>query len=322
MLVDRIVSFVGDVGRPASALYDYFMTETSCINNVGAKAVSFFGGCVPDARLAGLLLLFLLPESCSTVSFNVFHEWEIGIAESGPATDPVTCHMGSSGHPRGPPVGLRLKTQCAHQLDSGSLGGSDLQSPFSSVGFSEAVEPFVPFVHGGLIIEIVRILAGQVTDSAAMTDKFITFDRTMLCVMLSITLYRMRRCRFDVSSRQPVRVAAMAGLSFFRPLVPYTALLVELTIGPMATHDHDADELVKGKSRVLYKKTMRVIFLLNGASNRVNTFSSGPHSNNRRTHGNAQGIEKQEQSEDELVALDGDDGTIVELRVEKTRVVE
>ncbi|GKA10246.1 hypothetical protein Tco_0689679 [Tanacetum coccineum] len=53
---------------------------------------------------------------------------------------------------------LRLKTQCAHQLDSGSLGCSDLsahqldsgslgcsdlQSRFSSLGFSEAAEPSV-----------------------------------------------------------------------------------------------------------------------------------------------------------------------------------
>ncbi|GJX77499.1 hypothetical protein Tco_0324310 [Tanacetum coccineum] len=36
---------------------------------------------------------------------------------------------------------LRLKTQCAHQLDFGSLGGSDLQFPFSILGFSEAAEP-------------------------------------------------------------------------------------------------------------------------------------------------------------------------------------
>ncbi|GJY96324.1 hypothetical protein Tco_0513234, partial [Tanacetum coccineum] len=36
-----------------------------------------------------------------------------------------------------------LKTQCVRELDSGSVGGSDLQPPFSSVGFSEAVEPSV-----------------------------------------------------------------------------------------------------------------------------------------------------------------------------------
>nr|GEU83494.1 hypothetical protein [Tanacetum cinerariifolium] len=38
---------------------------------------------------------------------------------------------------------LRLKTQCANQFDSGALGCSDLQSLFSSLGFSEAAEPSV-----------------------------------------------------------------------------------------------------------------------------------------------------------------------------------
>ncbi|GKE71924.1 hypothetical protein Tco_1529996 [Tanacetum coccineum] len=38
---------------------------------------------------------------------------------------------------------LRLNTQCAHQFNSGSLGCSDLQSLFSSLGFSEAAKPSV-----------------------------------------------------------------------------------------------------------------------------------------------------------------------------------
>ncbi|GKB84986.1 60S ribosomal protein L28-2-like protein [Tanacetum coccineum] len=37
----------------------------------------------------------------------------------------------------------RSKAQCVHELDSASVGGSDLQPPFSSVGFSEVVEPSV-----------------------------------------------------------------------------------------------------------------------------------------------------------------------------------
>ncbi|GJS45204.1 retrovirus-related pol polyprotein from transposon TNT 1-94 [Tanacetum coccineum] len=68
--------------------HEYSMTKTSSINNVGAEAVSF------------LVDVYRMPESYSMVIFNVFHEWEIGVADSGPATDLVTCHMGSSGHPR------------------------------------------------------------------------------------------------------------------------------------------------------------------------------------------------------------------------------
>ncbi|GJS85973.1 ATP-dependent DNA helicase PIF1-like protein, partial [Tanacetum coccineum] len=96
--------------------------------------------------------------------------------------------------------------------------------------------------HGGLIVEIVRILAGQVTDFAAMTDISIMFDRTMLCVMLLITLYRMRHCRFDANSigcldwlifppylglwgwfvvLMAAYGVAMAGVSSFSTLVPY-----------------------------------------------------------------------------------------------------
>ncbi|GJY91228.1 hypothetical protein Tco_0506424 [Tanacetum coccineum] len=37
----------------------------------------------------------------------------------------------------------RSKAQCVHELDSASIGGSDLQPPFSSVGFSEVVKPSV-----------------------------------------------------------------------------------------------------------------------------------------------------------------------------------
>ncbi|GJV88449.1 7-dehydrocholesterol reductase, partial [Tanacetum coccineum] len=37
----------------------------------------------------------------------------------------------------------RSKAQCVRELDSASVGGSDLQPPFSSVGFSEVVEPSV-----------------------------------------------------------------------------------------------------------------------------------------------------------------------------------
>nr|GEZ44527.1 hypothetical protein [Tanacetum cinerariifolium] len=62
---ERIASFVGDVDRPASALYDRSMTETSSINNVSAEAVSFLGGCVPDDGV---------PESRLRVVYNVFHE--------------------------------------------------------------------------------------------------------------------------------------------------------------------------------------------------------------------------------------------------------
>nr|GEX28186.1 hypothetical protein [Tanacetum cinerariifolium] len=48
--------------------------------------------------------------------------------------------------------------------------------------------------HGGLIVEIVRILAGQVVDYAAMEDKFIMFDQTMLCEVRCISfLFPMKK---------------------------------------------------------------------------------------------------------------------------------
>ncbi|GKB29781.1 tetraketide alpha-pyrone reductase 1-like protein [Tanacetum coccineum] len=90
---ERIASFVGDVDRPASALYDCSMTETNSINvsecssrnttsmdNVNVPIVSSPDRCMPQVDVPG-------------------------VADSVPATDPVTCHVGSSGHPRGPPVG-------------------------------------------------------------------------------------------------------------------------------------------------------------------------------------------------------------------------
>nr|GEW36476.1 ribonuclease H-like domain-containing protein [Tanacetum cinerariifolium] len=142
------------------------MIETSSINNVGAEAVPFL---VDVYRMSGWQVYIgsytffystsecgsIIVTSMDNVNVPIVSSSELCVADSGPATNPLTCHMASSGHPNGPPVGyckrtqLAIETQCAHQLDSGSLGGSDLQSPFSSVGFTEAVEPSIGKIGTG-----------------------------------------------------------------------------------------------------------------------------------------------------------------------------
>ncbi|GKD35155.1 hypothetical protein Tco_1250664, partial [Tanacetum coccineum] len=74
-------------------IHDCSMTETNSINvsecssrnttsmdNVNVPIVSSSDRCMPQVDVPG-------------------------VVDSVPATDPVTCHVGSSGHPRGPPVG-------------------------------------------------------------------------------------------------------------------------------------------------------------------------------------------------------------------------